>query len=213
MKVREYQLDKLAEARRLQEEMGKLHVVAPVLSWQYEIKDADGNIAERGVGKSNSYTRNALNTIALFAGACSSSIISNSVFNDGYISVKDRNGNIAHPTNIIRSDNVPFVELGTGTSAESLNDYSVTSSGLTAGVNSANSIFNSTTRKLITTIACTFYNNTMATIDVTESGVTLVNDGVSSVVMMLIRDVFTAIPVAAGETITWTYVTEVLYPA
>jgi len=93
MRIREHQLDELARARALQDEAAKLHIPVPVLSYQYEIADADGSIEEKGVGKSNSYTRNALNMLAWNVGFCDHSI-NTGAFTDGSISIKNEEGRV-----------------------------------------------------------------------------------------------------------------------
>ena len=85
MIIREFQLDKLEEARRLQQECLKLNLPSPpVLSWQYEI-EANDNIVEKGIGKANSYTRNALNSLAWNVGLVSNDVRL-SLFTDGILS-------------------------------------------------------------------------------------------------------------------------------
>lgn len=211
MREKFYQMDELARARALQDEAAKLHIPVPVLSYQYEIKDINGNIEEKGIAKSNSYTRNALNSITWFAGLCSKSSGSGS-FADSFISVRrDDSDSTWGPQYFRRETSVdPVVVLGIGTNAESLDDYKYTSSDLTKGARSVSSVFNPTKRKMITTISRSFINNTGSSIGITESGVTLFLMSLGNV--LFIRDVFTAIPVGPGQTITWTYVTEVAYP-
>lgn len=212
MRVKEYQLNELTRARALQDEAAKLHIPVPVLSYQYEIADADGNIEEKGIGKSNSYTRNALNSIAWLAGLCDCAI--NDIYGDGGAQARRTGGTVEVPAHDAykryNATTNPLVKLGTSTAEETLNSYLEPDSSLTA-VSSGNvmSIFDEPTRKLVTTITRTFVNNTASTINITESGVTM--QSVSGT-MLYIRDVFTAIPVEPGKTITWTYVTEVSYP-
>lgn len=211
MREKFYQMDELARARALQDEAAKLHIPVPVLSYQYEIKDINGNIEEKGIAKSNSYTRNALNAITWFAGLCSKGITSNAMFADSFVSVKNMTGNVSSAYYFRRETSVnPVVVLGIGTNAESLDDYLIPSSDLTDGARSVSSVFNPTKRKMITTISRSFINNTGSSIGITESGVTLNLPSLGNA--LFIRDVFTAIPVGPGQTITWTYVTEVAYP-
>jgi hypothetical protein len=213
MRIREYQLDELKKARALQDEAAKLHIPVPVLSYQYEIADADGNIEEKGIGKSNSYTRNALNSIAWLAGLCDCAI--NNIYGDGGAQARRTNGTPAVTAYDAYKRNSPttnpLVNLGTSTAEETLDSYLEPASGLIAA-SSGNviSMFDESTRKLVTTITRTFVNKTASTINITESGVTMQSE--SSTVLLYIRDVFTAIPVEPGKTITWTYVTEVAYP-
>lgn len=212
MRERFYQMDELQRARKLQDEAAKLHIPVPVLSWQYEIKNVDGKVEEKGIGKSNSYTRNALNSIAWLAGLCDYTRVSGA-FGDGSLYSRATDGTLRSPAEAYARRNAstnPYIELGISTSAESLDDYEINTSGLTGGVMSVNSVFNSTTRKLITSISRIFTNNTASTIDITESGVLM--NTYASYIHLYIHDVFTAIPVDPAQVITWTYVTEVSYP-
>ena len=215
MRVKEYQLDELARARALADEAAKLHIPMPVLSWQYEIKDTDGNIYEKGISKSNSYTRNALNAIAWVTGLCSKDLATTTYFQDGYISGKiPSTGTIISPLYINRKDATinPLVVLGVSTSAESLDDYKLNeTTGLTYGLNSVNSVFNTTTRKLVTSISRTFYNGTAGDITINEAGVEMTNTPYQDEILY-IRDVISPVTVGAGQSITWTYITEVSYP-
>lgn len=211
MRIREHQLDELARARALQDEAAKLHIPVPVLSYRYEITDTDGIIEEKGIGKSNSYTRNALNMLAWNGGFCDHSI-NTGHFADGSISIKQSDGDTS-AANVPqrRGTYAPELALGTSAAAESLDSYALPSSALTGIASQISSVFNSTTRKLITTISRTFKNNTESTINIVESGM-FTQFVYSNIYALVIRDVFTAIPVEPGKTITWTYVTEVSYP-
>lgn len=212
MRVKEYQMDELARARALQDEAAKLHIPVPVLSYQYEIADADGNIEEKGIGKSNSYTRNGLNSIAYFAGLSDVAIDAGD-YTDGTTMCKRPDGSTESAFNMIKrpySSTNFSISLGTSDDAESLDSYEIPSSGLTNVVSSRASTFNTVSRKLITTHTASFKNNTASTINITESGVAMPLSYPHS--LFYIRDVFTAIPVEPGKTITWTYVTEVSYP-
>jgi len=213
MKIREFQLDKLARARELQDEAAALHIPVPVMSWEYEIRDKDGNIEEKGIGKANSFTRNALNILAYDVGLSAYSANYSSAFGDGIISVKSTSGSIYSLSNYAgryTSSNDGTLYCGTSAAAESLDSYELPSSGLTPAGNSVSSFFNTTTRKLITTLSRSFYNGTSASIDIVEAGI---REQIGSGYFILaVRDVFDAISVAAGETLTWTYVTEVSYP-
>jgi hypothetical protein len=210
MRIREHQLDELARARALQDEAAKLHIPVPVLSYRYEITDTDGIIEEKGIGKSNSYTRNALNMLAWNVGFCDSSLKA-SAFTDGYISIKRSDGEISAQDPERYGTYAPTLVLGTSAAAESLDSYALPSSALTGMASQISSVFNSTTRKLITTISRTFKNNTESTINIVESGMFTEFD-YSNKYALFIRDVFAPIPVEPGKSITWTYVTEVAYP-
>jgi len=211
MRIRNFQLEELARARSLQDEAAKLHIPVPVLSWQYEIKDAQGNIEEKGIGKSNSYTRSAINIIAYTPGVCGGEIVTNTAFGDGYVNMKNTGGAIYANSFYRYSSGSGVLLLGTSTEEESLDNYAAPSSGLSGTNTSKSSTFNTTTRKLITTITRVFSNGTASQINITESGITM-SMASSTPVVLIIRDVFPAIPIAPGQTISWTYVTEVSYP-
>jgi len=216
MKIREYQLAELDEARRLQDELAKLHVPSPVLSWRYEITDENGEVTERGIGKSNSYTRNTLNALAYYVGFADYHIASATIFADGSLSKKIINGtistiNVESSYSAMRQYNAnPSLRVGINAAEESLDSYAAITSGLTIGGQSVSSTFNTSTRKLITIISGSFYNETAAEIDIVESGVQMV--GYNGVTHLALRDVFSPIAVAPGATLNWTYVTEIAYP-
>lgn len=224
MRVKEYQLDELARARALQDEAAKLHIPVPVLSYQYEIADADGNIEEKGIGKSNSYTRNALNSIAYFAGM-SDTAIDTGAFADGttmcrYVDMYYSSDSIIPAFSAVKrsGNSVNFgVVLGVSDAPESLDSYLIPTSGLSTTTSTRSSVFNPTTRKLITLHTTLFKNNTEETISITESGMAVhvlatTTPFNRSYFMLYVRDVFAPIPVEPGKSITWTYVTEVAYP-
>jgi len=214
MKTREFQLDALARARELQNEAAKLHIPVPILSWGYEIKDESGNVIEKGTGKSNSYTRNALNSMAFYIGLADYNICANS-FGDGILSRKTADGTVATAKQTYSyfrtGTSNPYLFVGTSTDAESLDSYVLPTSDLTSNDTSVSSTFNSTSRRLITVISRMFINGTGATIDIVESGVGIQGYS-SSYLILYIRDVFPAVSVAPGQTLTWTYVTEIAYP-
>lgn len=208
MKTREFELDKLAECRELQEKCRNAHMpIPPVLSWGYEVKDKNGNVTEKGVGKSNSFTRNAYNMMAFNVGLCEHGIL-NTTFADGTVNIKNTSGGIKTDgcyRNSGSSDGVVY--LGTGT-AETLGDYALPSYACNTVVSS---YFDTSSRKLITNIIGTYTNNTGSTINFTEAGVSI-NANTGSWVTLMIHDIFDAVEVANGQTITWTYQTEVAYP-
>ncbi len=207
MKTKEYQLDKLARAHELQDELAALHIPVPVMSWKYVISDKNGDVLEKGVGKANSFTRNALNMLAYTLGNADFALINTSAFGDGILSVKSVTGLIASPNNTNRySAANSTVYLGSGTT-EALNDYSLPSYACNTSTGSS---FNSTTRKLVTTISGTYYNSTESAISITESAIKTPYG--SSVSYLSVHDVFDAISVPSGATISWAYVIEVAYP-
>ena len=213
MKIIEYQLAELERARALQDEMAKLHIPSPVLSWQYEIKSKDGSIEEKGIGKSNSFTRNALNMMAYQVACCDYGIYSSTSSGDGICSLVCSGGTktpIAYAYRFTNKNGV--VLLGTSSSAEGLDNITVPSSGLTLATTSISTSFNATTRKLITTLSRAGANNTGSTINIVEAGVAISENYSNAQNLLMIRDVFDAIAVTAGHTLTWTYVTEVSYP-
>ena len=222
MKIREHQMYELSAARKLQDECVKLNMLSPpVLHWSYDIKNAQGETMEIGRGKANSFTRNALNMLAYTVGVPQPDIVSAYYFKDGYISLKNTSGGLAASTSQtsiadISSTSCHLLVLGSGTATESLDSYALAgeiSTGWTIGTTTRVSAFNSTTRKLVTTITRTFTNNTGSSVDIKESGVTQriwVPSSYHSALM--IYDTFDAIAVADGAAIAWTYTIEVAYP-
>lgn len=215
MKTREFQLDKLARARELQDEAAALHIPVPVMSWQFEVKDKDGNITEKGIGKANSYTRNGLNLLSWCAGCAAYATASTSAFGDGIMSYKTYLNATVSPTSYAgryTGSNDAILYCGISSAAESLESYEIPASGLTAVGTTVSSSFNSTTRKLITVISRAFYNGTASAIDIVESGLSQNMTSGTNYTILIVRDVFAAVTVAAGSTLSWTYVIEVAYP-
>ena len=220
MEIREYQLDKLDEARALQQQCLNLHLPSPpVLHWEYKVSDGNGNIVSAGRGKANSYTRNALNILALNLGYPEASHISSSYFQDGYVSIKDVSGTVySNASKMCAISDGYAIVLGYGSATESLDSYKLAIQiegymGWTIGAQSRTTAFNSTSRKLITTLTRAFTNSTGGSVGVTEAGMygqLYVNS--SQYYAITVYDVFDAIAVADGATITWTYTTEIAYP-
>lgn len=214
MKIREFELDKLARARELQDEAAALHIPMPILSWEYKITDKNGNISERGTGKANSYTRNALNLLAWNVGFASYSAFDVTGFGDGNLSYKLKTGSFSKSYSgryLIADNNAsygPRLMLGTGT-AETLNDYADLAHVVLPSISSS---FNTTTRKLINIISASYYNATGSTEYITESGLRFHFSGATNNAILAVHDVFPAITVPAGATLSWTYVTEIAYP-
>lgn len=210
MKTREFELDKLFRARELQDEAAKLHIPLPVMSWEFEVKDKNGNIVEKGIGKANSFTRNALNLLAWNVGCADQALLSSSSFGDGFLSLKYTTGALSNSVYRNTSTNAsynPRIYLGTGTT-ESLDDYALPAYACTRSFSSS---FNDVTRKLITIISGSYANTSGSEINITESAIRHISASTSYYVLT-VHDVFEAITVADGETITWTYVIEVSYP-
>jgi hypothetical protein len=181
--------------------------------WNYEIKNSN-EILEKGIGKSNSYTRNALNMLAWQVGCCAQALNDTTSFADGYINIKTTTGSLQTGGTIGRNStasNDPIVYVGSGTGVESLDSYTLPTLTLTGGSNIVASVFDTTTRILTTTMSRPFFNGTGADINITEAALSiLISTGTTTVLM--VRDVFAPIVVANGLTMVWTYTTEVAFP-
>ena len=219
MKIVEYQLDELKRARELQNELCDLHVPSPVLSWSYEVRDKNGKVKEKGIGKANSFVRNALNVIAFYSGCAAKSILSTNTFGNGIISLKDNTGAILN-FKTYESFGMrdvfydPDVIIGTATTAESLDSYALTEPTLVKGSTALATTFNATSKILTTVMSRLFTNNTGSSMNITEAGVYQSAYYYSSPYpYLLVRDLFTAIALADGESIVWNYTFEVSYPS
>lgn len=213
MRVREYQLDKIEDARKIQQECLRLHMPCPpVLHWAYEIKDPNGEVVEKGKGKANSYTRNALNILAYYVGFCAKVNMSATGFIDGLVNIKQTNETIPSvPGSFTRyGANDPLVVVGGSADAESLDSYVEPSTTLTKSTGLSITTFDAATRTLTTTLTRSFINTTGASVDIKESGIVL--QVAAAAYALYVRDVFSPVAVANGETIVWTYTTEVAYP-
>lgn len=209
MNIKEYRLDQIPECRKIQDDCLRLHVLPPpLITFSYAVTDTDGNISESGRGKANSFTRNAYNMMALNVAMSAVARLSTSSFGDGYISIKGSTGGFAVITNISRASpngNNAIVYIGTGTT-ETLDDYTLPAYSCTTMVTSS---FNSTTRKLITTFAGAYANSTGSTINISEAGMSIV---INTNPALMVHDIFDAVELPNGKTMTFTYEIEVAYP-
>lgn len=206
MKVREYQLDKLARARELQKEAAALHIPMPVLSWEFEVKDKCGVVIEKGAGKANSYTRNALNNIAWDVGFASITALSSTGFGDGIISNKSYAGTITQLINRTTTSESEVIFLGTGTT-ETLDDYEMPAYECST---SAITQFNAEQRKLITVRNGIYVNSTGSDLNITEAAIVHLRDTTSR--SLYVHDVFSPALVPNGGIMRWAYLIEIAYP-
>ena len=217
MKIKQYGMNELRQARALQQEALRLHLPpSPVVSWEAKVFAINGKKLVHIQSKSNSFTRNALNCLAHSFGACSADVISTSAVGDGIVNVKITDGTIRASTYLLSYPiSSTVLELGSTTENESLNDYVLVSSGLTSASSTTRATtFNSETRKLTTLISRNFVNNTASEITVTEAGIRVATGAgnTDSTLILIIHDVFAGITVPAGGTIQWIYATEVAFP-
>jgi hypothetical protein len=125
MIIKEYGMEDLEKARKLQKDLLDLHIPTPVLSWGYEIKNTNETL-EKGIGKSNSYTRNALNILAWNVGMCEFSLKDTSSFADGYVNIKYSTGTLTDQYSRYTSNATSLnVLVGSNTAAESLESYAL----------------------------------------------------------------------------------------
>lgn len=214
MKHVKFEIDVLEEARIIQKKCCDMHLPPPpILSWKYKILQKNKKIREIGEGKANSFTRNAINVLAFQVGSVSPGALSYNTFGDGVVNGKSTVG-LTNTTYLTRY-NVPSLDaevlIGTNNSPESLDNYNIPSvSALQYGTNSVASVFDPTNRKLITVLNRIFVAKTAA-VSIVEAGITM--SPISGIIMLMVRDVLSQpIDLAIGESITWSYVTEVLYP-
>lgn len=214
MKTREFQLDKLDEARKVQADCVRLHMISPpLLYWEYDVTDENGNIIETGKGKANSFTRNALNIMANYVGLCDYSAASTSGWGNGIINTKLENAaiNTTSSSSFGRYANGnAAVHMGTGTT-ESLDDYLLPSTAMTTTVTTS---YNDATNKLTTLFSGVYINSTGSLINFTESAIVAKNyNSLNTFRCLMAHDVFDAVSVPDGKQLTWRYYTEIAYPA
>lgn len=217
MIINNFQSKELDEARKLQQKMCKLHIPCPVISWEYKIFDESGDVIEKGIGKSNSYTRNALN-FAAWNWGCVPKTGSGGTYSDGSMAIKNIESTVTAMTSatVNRTRDVAYdvdVELGTGTGAESIDNYTLTLPAFTKQATFPVCTFDAGTRILKTVVTRIFTNATGSSIDVTESGIYQYSYAGSLKQFLLVRDLFSAITVANGQSIVWSYSFEMTYPS
>ena len=160
--------------------------------------------------------------------ACSSLFPNTDTFNDanlgdGLISFRRNDGifltpTVLNPPFLHYGNGIPRIQLGTGSDAENLNSYKLStqvSTGWTLGTTTRATYFTSTpTRKMISTLTRFFSNNTGSSTTITEAGVeSYLNWYGNQGYVLFVRDLLASpITVAAGETITFNYNFELSYP-
>lgn len=196
--------DELKKARNVQEQCKQLHLpIPPVVTWEAKIEN-DLHI----FSKSNSYVRNALNSLAYNVGLSPFNSFVSTSFGDGVLSFKNTNGSI---TSIISrnatANGNPILFISGDSSVETLDSFQATSL-----INPIQAIaFTSTTFEggiLYTTISNQFINSGTSELIVNSAGVTLTATGGT---YLFIRDVFAPIVIPPGKTLSFKYTTEILY--
>jgi len=216
--MREIGMSELEKAREIQRQAVELHLPSPPVMW-YEMKitNPDGSVADHLRAKSNSYVRNALNLLTYNLSvikAGSSEIGTNDTFGDGSLAYKTVAG--VTLKFLSRQGNVPMeVWMGTSGEAETIDSYTIQNPvKMRLATNSA---FDPVTRKLITTSSAVV--RALAPITIREVGV-IVNYAEVMVALnqkngylLLVRDLIPETTLATDQAVTFTYVTEILYPA
>jgi hypothetical protein len=222
MKITKYRMDQLEEARIIQKDCIKHHLPCPPVAWwRAEILDENGKVEEQIDSKCNSYTRNGLNLIAQHSMYLTSSIASSGYFGDGTLSYKNIEGVVIGLAGIGYSDGTTII-FGNGLAPEHLNAH-ILSNDITSSFSSSSTqtttTFDSTTRKLQTSIQRTLTNNTEQPITLTEAGirvkVQILGGGslTANRSTLVVRDVFEVpIEIPAGKSLAFTYNFELLYP-
>lgn len=215
MKITEYGMDDLKRARELQQECLDLHLPSPpVVLWTADVT-VNEEITERIIAKANSYVRNAYNIMAWDVGAAAINTDSSTIFGDGYLNIREIAGGIfGMSSNVGRGNYNGKINMGfqNPPSPESLNSYApdATPANFKNISTTAISFFDSTSRKLITNLTGIFKNNATFTEKITSSN--LIVDKSPSLTYLIIRDIFPAIEIPEGATLSFTYTTEVAYP-
>lgn len=216
MIVKKYQIEELKEARELQRKCVDLHLPSPpVLHWKYSIQN-DDKIIEEGIGKANSYTRNALNMLAYFVGMASTSLVTTS-YGDGSLALKSLSGTIGTSLASARySSSEPGIMLGTGAEGYGLDVYNIipietwSSSNMVSG-----GVFDNNSRKLILTHSKTFSNTTENNIEITDAVLAVRSTTAwnANSTRIVIHDTLPSpIILEPGQSINWNYIIEVAYP-
>lgn len=210
-------MEELEEARRLQKEAARLHLPVPPVA-SFKIQKIDNNACEQDIlySKSNSYLRNAYNTLMGYL--CFPNSVGSSVtFGPGIVSWKDYSGSIYGSMSASFTDGTASwtnIRLGKGTTPDTLDDYTIeTEITEQHTINtSRQSFYDSNTSRLITYYQITLDNISEVDIPVSEVGVTIGLGPNLFTQIMMVRDVFPTVIVHPGEQIRVTYQFEVYYP-
>lgn len=209
-------MEELERARQLQEEAAKLHLPSPpVASFKISRKEQNGEEKDVIIAKSNSYLRNAYNSLVHDFTFASNMAIDVGYFGDGALSYQDSSGNrSATPPRVYGTNYQLSIELRLGTNGtpDTLDDTTLDEVPTAdwRGSQDRFSTFDTSSRRFITLIRRNMYNVSDTTYEIKESGIYVI---VSGRWYLMVRDTFPVVTFAPGDNITFTYQLEVYYPS
>lgn len=217
------------EQRRLQEKYHQMPM--PIVTQWDVLSDENGKVLWASeIGLAKSWTRNAYNLMA--EAIAFADLFSNSVYGDGYVSIKSTAGTFAAMTTMpyyifSNTSDYIFVLLGSGNTAESFNDYALATpitngagaGQLTYGAKGFDTVWISGSRIMRTTITRAFTNGSGDTVSVAEKGLVAnpmyrpgSNTSGLTTDVLLQRDIL-ASPASVGNGETWTAAYQIDSPA
>lgn len=229
MIIKEWGLDDLEKARDVQEKAKELSLLSiPVMHYNAQVFDENRKQLVDIKAKSNSYTRNALNTLAINVGF-TAGYFSSAKFGDNFGGLKDVDDAICYKGSFggrYQSTNSDYVRLVAGSSdePETVDSYKLENEYASgSGVGNLMKVpqeiatfFDGVSRKLYTHVTQFFINDYDGVQDVNEIGIEQYmrygNSANNNVWFLLVRDVLPEpIEIPAYGSINFQYVTEIQY--
>jgi hypothetical protein len=206
-------MEDIEKARKLQRDCVEQHLIPPILGiLRVDKINSENEIVETINQKSNSYVRNAYNVIVgVLCGAWATTVAQlPNTYVDGGVILKTETGTL------LRGDNnsttvwgsQATVAVGTGSTADTLNDFSLQAKNttLTGNTMTRNGSWNAVNRTMTVITARTFINTNAGAIIVTEAGI------LAAGIYLILRDVFAPITLNINEGVTITYTLEIVFP-
>jgi len=221
MNVIRHRQEELEAARKLQRDCVGLHLAPPpVQSWKAIVTSADGVILDDISSKCNSYTRNAINTIAcnaLVKVGGTSLLPGVNIYGDGFLSIKNTS-ELIYPggSGFCSTGTSARIALSTDNTAEDF-DWFKYSGELDKVIELLTTDWNDITKVMTVNMSVNFVNSTSGTLTLNSSLLSsilyLSATTTSTGQVTLARDVFVSpIVLPVGASIMFSYVFEYQFP-
>lgn len=207
-------MNEIEKARKLQNDCVKLHMIPPILGiLKIEKINAEKEIIESSIRKSNSYVRNAYSVMAMILTGAAN--VSTDQLPPGYTSttvgVKTVPGTVQRYLSNSILGGTQFIRVGSIGTPDIMDDFKLIQEITTLTPDSMTYNGQLIDKKLTMELKRNFVNTSPTPITVMETGVFNDNSS-SSNSFMFLRDVFEPVTLNRFEGITITYILELIYP-